>query len=369
MSSKSLLSILTGQRMAIRVVGKSYGIQRPSLVDSADWTPNLSIQTLLEFDNLRPALIYSTFDDVTFKMGYPQNNQQVIESVLMDSDPTLDALLVDPSNMTPFTVFANAAGQDGHVKGSWLVLDITPNGNPFTGTPKDAAKRTLDGKGLWAFYQHGLAIAYTRFRGNKPLTPPPSQPALTQSASGGTLGTDTYYVVITAVTALGESTPSGEASIQVTSGSANELTVTTPAITTPVTGYNVYVSNRSGGWRFSQLVSSGTSATITTLPPTNAAKPPVTNTTGVPTATNDVVMTASGNVWSGALSTPALQNPQNGLAYLVVKKNGITIAQAGLPATEDTFSISSDGTTFSVLDPNGADDWYDVWTPYKPSPL
>ena len=52
----------------------------------------------------------------------------------------------------------------------------------------------------------------------------------------------------------------------------------------------------------------------------------------------------------------------------MVRKNGVTIATIDNPANQDTFSISADGTTFSVLDAAGATDWYDVFTLYKPNP-
>ena len=267
MSSKSQLTIFTGQRAAVRMVGKSYGQQRPSLLDGADWTPNLSVSTLMEFDNLNPALIYTTFDDVTLKLSYPQNNQATIEAVLADIDPTSDAFYVNPALMTPFQTYANLHGLDGNIKGSWLVRDCVANANPFTGTVKEGAKRSLDAKALQAMYFHGVGIAYTRFRGATVLQAPPVAAGLSQSASGGFLGADTYYFVLTAVTAVGETTPGPEASIQVVSGSVNDITVTTPAIAGSVTDYNIYMSDRSGAWRFAAQVSSGTTTTITVLPP------------------------------------------------------------------------------------------------------
>lgn len=366
-TSKDLLTIFTGQRMAVRMVGKSFGQQRPSLLDSADWTPNLSITTIMEFDNLNPALIYSTFDDASIKMSYPQNNQGIIESVLADVDPTSDAFMVNPSQMVPFTVYANMRGLDGIIKGSWLVRDITPNANPFTGTVKDAAKRTLDGKGLQGLLFHGLAIAYTRFRGATVLVAPPAALVLGQTSSGGSLTADTYYVVATAVTAIGETTAGKESAIQVISGSTNEINVTVPATAGAITSYNIYVSNRSGGWRYSGNTAT-TSYTITTLPTNSAVNPPVTNSSGVPSVANDVVYTSGGGVYSGLLSVPAVAMVQNSRPYVLVKKNGVTIATADQPATADTFEISADGTTFSVLDANAASDWYDVWTLYKPNP-
>ena len=366
-TSKDFLTIFTGQRTQSRVVGRSYGIQRPALLDGLDWTPNLSVQTIMEFDNLNPALIYTTFDDVTVKMSYPANNQGIIESVLMDTDPTSDKTMVDPANMVPFTAFANLRGLDGNFKGSFLLRDITPHGNPFTGTVKEAAKRSLDGKALQALQFNGLAISYTRLRGNTVLVAPPVAPTLGQTGSGGTLGADTYYVALTAVTAAGETTVGPEASIQVVSGAVNEITATSPAIVSPITGYNVYIADRSGAWRLAGPIS-GTTLVITAMPGPSAVRPPVINTSGVPVATNDVVMTSSGGLYSGLLSVPAVVLPQSGKPYVLVKKNGVTIATATQDASADTFSISADGTTFSVLDSNAPTDWYDVFTLYKPNP-
>lgn len=366
-TSKDQLTIFTGQRMATRVAGKSYGMQRPALLDGADWTPNLSTVTLMEFDNLNPALIYSTYDDTTIKLSYPQSNQGIIENMLMDMDPLSDAFYVNPTQMVPFTTWANMRGLDGNIKGSWLVRDITPGGNPFTGTVKEGAKRTLDGKGIQALQFHGLAIAYTRFRGATVLVAPPAATVLGQTASGGFLGADTYYVVTTAVTAVGETTAGKESSIQIVSGSVNEITVTLPAIAGSITSYNVYVSNRSGAWKLSGN-SNTTSYTITTLPTLSAVSPPANNASGAPSAANDVIYTLSGSLYSGLLSVPAVEMVQNSRPYVLVKKNGVTIATSDGPATQDTFSISADGTTFSVLDAVAPQDWYDVWTLYKPTP-
>ena len=191
--------------------------------------------------------------------------------------------------------------------------------------------------------------------------------SLVQTASGGFLGIDTYYVVTTAVTALGETTAGKESSIQVISGSVNEITVTVPATAGSITSYNVYVSNRSGGWRLSGNTAT-TSYTITVLPPLSALTPPTTNSSGVPSVANDVVYTLSGSIYSGLLSVAAVEMVQNGKPYVMVKKNGVTIATPDSPATQDTFSISADGTTFSVIGSSSPGDWYDVWTLYKPNP-
>jgi sugar lactone lactonase YvrE len=135
----------------------------------------------------------------------------------------------------------------------------------------------------------------------------------------------------------------------------------------PVTGYNVYAGNRSGSLRYAGAAS-GTSFTLTALPGSGAVAPPAQNTSGVPVVANDVVMSATGSVWSGTLPKTAIINAQTGLPYVLIRRNGITIAGPDLPATQDTVAISADGTTFSANDASGATAWYDVWTLYKPNP-
>ena len=367
-TSKDLLTIFTGQRMNLRLVSKSWGERQPNLVDGADWTPNLTAQTLMEYGNLNPALVYTVFDDVTFKCTYPQNNQMQFESLLMDWDQTVDALMVDPSNMTPFTAYANMQGLDGRIKGSWLVRDITPTGNPFTSTVKADAKRTLEGKGLQAVQFHGLAISYARLRGTTVMQPQPPAAAATVTTTGGALTAGAYYTAITAVTAAGESLIGPEAMTQVVdAGGASEIALVTPTITAPVTGYNVYAGNRSGDLRLAGAAS-GTSFTLTALPAVGAPHPPAQNTTGVPVVANDVVLSSVGNVWSGTLPKAAIINAQTGLPYILIRRNGITIAGPDSGATQDTVAISADGVTFSANDTAGATSWYDVWTLYKPNP-
>lgn len=73
----------------------------------------------------------------------------------------------------------------------------------------------------------------------------PGTPSLS-TASGGSLTNTTYYVKVTWVTSSGETLPSAETNLAVTSG--NLLKVTQPA--SPPTGavsWNLYVSNTAGG--------------------------------------------------------------------------------------------------------------------------
>ncbi len=363
------ITIFTGQRAQIRGVAQSWGVSLPALVDGVDFTPNLTAQMVQAFGSLTPVINYVVFDDVTAKISYPQNNQKAIEALIMDVDPTLDEVLVNPATMQPFTFFANLQGLNGKVMGCYLLRGCKVSGNPFSSTIKEGAKRTLDIKALQAYFISGLGISYARLRGTKTIQAAPTQPTVSQTATGGFLSSDTYYVQTTAVTAAGETTPSNEASIQIILAGdtgTNKLTITTPAIVSPVTSYNVYVSNRSNGERFSVNVPSGTSVDILRLPAATASRPPTQNTSGMPATAGDIVLTSSAGLWTGTLPVAAYKMAQTGLDYLYMLKNGAELATLDNPALEDTFSFASDGTTLSLLDASGDNDWIDCFTLYKP---
>ncbi len=368
-NAKAPITIFTGQRAQVRTVGRSWGAGAPALVQGVDFTPNITAAMVGAFGSLTPVINYTVFDDVTAKMTYDQSNQAIIESILMDTNPALDEVLVNPANMSPFTMFANLQGLDGKVKGCYLLRGCIASGNPFTSTLKAGATRTLDIKALNMYFIHGLGISYARLRGTKTIQAAPAQPGLAQASTGGFLPSDTYYVQTTAVTAAGETTPSNEASIQVILAGdtgTNKITVTTPAIDSPVTSYNVYVGNRSNGERFIANVPSGTSVDITILPAITAARPPTQNTSGMPACPGDVVMALSAGLWTGTLPVAAYKMAQTGLDYLLMLKNGNPLADIDNPASEDTFSFAADGTTLSLLDASGDNDWIDCFTLYKP---
>lgn len=364
-NAKLPVTIFTGQRAQVRMVSRSYGVGEPAMVQGVDFTPNITNAIVEAFGSLTPVVNYTTFESVTAKVAYEQNNQAIIESILMDTDQTLDEVLVNPANLQPFVLYANLKGLDGKIKGSYLMRGCVPTGNPWTSTVKEGAMRTLDIRALNCYFFHGLAIEYTRFRGTKTIQAPPAQPALAQAGAGGTLTADTYYVQLTAVTAAGETTPSNEAAIQIIAGATNKITVTIPAIVAPVTAYNVYCWNRSNGELFVAQTAALT-YDITALPSSTTARPPVQNTSGMPAVTGDKVLTLAAGLWSASLNIAAYKMAQTGLDYVSVMKNGSEIANIDNPASEDTFAFNAAGDTFSVLDANGDSDWYDVFTLYKP---
>lgn len=361
-------SIFTGQRNQLRLVSLSHGIIRPNLVDSFNFTPKISVKEIPEFDNLINPIIYYTFDGGTGKIGYVESNQGQINSALMDLDPTVAQQMLNSIGQQNFQTMMNLKGQDGNLKGSYLLYGCVAAGVPFDQAVKDAAKRSIDFTCQNGVMFPGLAMLYTRAIGTGVQQAIPGQPTLVTAATAGLLaGNDTIYVRITAVTAAGETAGSNEASVHIPSGtSTNKVTVTTPAITSPVTSYNVYCSNRSNGERLVANVPSGTSYVITALPANTASACPNVNTSGSFQCSNppDKVFTGSGP-YTITLDKAAYGLPQTGLDYAMVVRDGVIVATVDNPATLDTFLFSADGLTFSVNEDPTNHVW-EIYTLYQP---
>jgi hypothetical protein len=110
---------------------------------------------------------------------------------------------------------------------------------------------------------------------------PTSAPTLSETGSGGTLPTATYYVVSTESNGIGETVAGPQASQAITLG--QKLVITPPSLQSGNTARNYYVGTTSGGPYL--LASSGQTASATTISatlPTNsyAVAPPTINTTG-----------------------------------------------------------------------------------------
>lgn len=120
-------------------------------------------------------------------------------------------------------------------------------------------------------------IAYNPTVPNITLLSVPSLNNATTVTTGGTLAAGTYYYVITATNAAGETTKSNEVSI-VTTGTTSTNTVTWTAVT-GATGYKIYRGTASGQEGVFYSVGA-----VTTFSDTGAANtagtPPTTNTTG-----------------------------------------------------------------------------------------
>ncbi len=361
------LSIFTGQRSAVRLITRSHGLVRPNMVDTFEFTPKLSTKRVDEFDNLISALVYTTFDGGSGKIGYTDSNQNQISAVLMDLDPSVTTQMVNPANMAPFDGFINDMGLDGVIKAARLIYGCAPPmGNPNSKSLKDPAKRSIDFECLNGVDFYGTALLYTRARGTTVQIAPPSVNSLATATTGGALaGLDTIYVKTTAVTAAGETTVSQESSIFIPTGtSTNTVTVTVPAAAGAITGYNVYASNVSNGERFVAYTTS-TTQVITALPSSTSVVPPFLNTSGSFVAPGDKIFTTSGSQWAITLAKTAFTHPQNGLCYALIKRDGVTIATIDNAASIDTCLFSSDGTTFKVNEDPAAHVW-EILTHYQP---
>jgi hypothetical protein len=108
----------------------------------------------------------------------------------------------------------------------------------------------------------------------------PSGPSLTPSATGGSLATGTVYVVVTYVSAYGETPASSEVSTAVT-GPTGSVSVSSPAAVTNATGFNVYAAGTASQEVLinSAPVQIGTPYVIGALS-TGLVIPPTVNTTG-----------------------------------------------------------------------------------------
>lgn len=167
-----------------------------------------------------------------------------------------------------------------------LVLDLTNPGHQIVKALFEAGAQGTIGNIQCYVGQAGNTLAPTVGGGNL-LFPPvtagsglaaPVQSSLATATSGGTLAAGTYYYVVTALNANGETVASNEKNI-VTTGATSTVTVSWSAVT-GATGYNIYRSNATGTETF--LISVGAVVTYTDTgsgTPTSVL-PPANNTTG-----------------------------------------------------------------------------------------
>jgi hypothetical protein len=361
--TRSPLSIFTGQEAQIRAVTLSHGVIRPNLVDGLDYTLKISGKEVPEFDNKQNALIYTTFDGATGKMSYTKSNQGQIEALLMDTDPSVEEIWVSPTEFKNFTVFENLKGLDGKIKGSVILQECHPTGDPFTSTVKDAQKGGLDFMFINAHRFMGLAIQHIRARAGVVLIGVPASPTLGTATTGGFLAPSTYYVRITAITADGESQGSTEVDIVVPTGtSTNVINVTTPAPAGSIVSYNIYVSDRSNGERFAGNDGGSSAFVVTNLPASSDESCPNIDTTGAFQAPGDIEF--AGNTIT--LPKAAFAMPQNGMQYALIMKNGEVVADPVNPATGDDFYFNAAGTAFAVGTTPASKDYWDIFTLYQP---
>lgn len=117
-----------------------------------------------------------------------------------------------------------------------------------------------------------------------PDSAPTAAATVAESGSGGTLPTATYYVVVTEVNGIGETTSGGFVSAGQAITLGQDLVVTFAALKTGNTARNTYVGT-SGTGPFTLAATGTTASTVTISAPlpanSYADQPPLTNSTGL----------------------------------------------------------------------------------------
>jgi hypothetical protein len=362
-----------GKIAQVRFISKTHGLLRPSAGDTLELTPNQSDKKVEEFDNAFPALQYSVYENGSGKYTYKQTNQASLAALLSDADPTKTGIFLDPAYLNVFHALVNHRGLDGKFFRSELALGCIPKGPGSSMSLSDPQARSIDFVFARKYELEGLAMLYTRALANAAaaVAAPPA-PALAAAATGGNLGTGTFYVAISGVTAGGETDASPEAGIIIASGAVNLINVTIPALGS-FTGYHVYTGTVSGELRRATTSAVTTSPfAITIMPDTTKAPAPIINTTGPFVQ----VLAADGTPGNAQLdrrwpaSTPftlTLDKPAvfvhnpigNDFGYILAMKNGNPVTGG--------FVVKNDGTAIDVgpTAPAVADVWEFI-TAYTP---
>lgn len=157
------------------------------------------------------------------------------------------------------------------------------------------------------------------------LATPTVAPTLGTAASGGTIPAGSYTIKYSWINASGE-TLLGPSSVQVTTGSASTITITTPALPSGATGFNAYLT--AGGTPGKIGTSATNSVTLTSLSPTGSL--PTNNSATIastidltalvtPSHSIDMSGTDHGNGagGSGGVKIFAVENPDNTVGQII----------------------------------------------------
>jgi hypothetical protein len=168
---------------------------------------------------------------------------------------------------------------------------------------------------------------------------PPAAPGTSTVASGGTVANGTYQVVVTYVSASGETIASNFSSQVTTGTNISTLTITSPGATAGATGWYAYVTQAGGLASYQatrqQAAGSptniGTNLTLTAPPTSTGASPPSVNTTGA-----FATATASAGIVTGtanAITSGAAGNTGSAGYFAVLKADGATVVATGSVGT------------------------------------
>jgi hypothetical protein len=167
-----------------------------------------------------------------------------------------------------------------------------------TVTPKvlASAQASAGDNAIYTVGANKAAKLTTLTLANASFIPAPVQSAGAGSGTGGTLAAATYYYVVTATTANGETLPSNEINA-VTTGTTSSIVLTWAAVP-GAAGYKVY-RGTAASTETALIATIGSGATVTTTDTGgagSAATPPSGNTTGVAVSVSVSVVPSGGTV-------------------------------------------------------------------------
>lgn len=270
----------------------AYNVQLPNETVPTPYLVNFSGGASQRLDSLAPVVASTTYGPAAGSGGFANPLTTLGDIMYENATPAAAAL---PGNTTTAKQFltqtgtgtASAAPAWGPVQQSDLpaatalaqgavqfdatAADMQPAGVPSTGKTPVLKVAYADHVHPWQPWQfapesygaqgdmhiaHDVAIT----SGQPTLTTagvanPTTAPTLATATTGGTVAAGTYQVVVTYVSATGETVASSSASIT-TTGSTSTITVTTPAangVPGGATGWNAYITAAGGSTFFKQM--------------------------------------------------------------------------------------------------------------------
>lgn len=176
---------------------------------------------------------------------------------------------------------------------SWAAVTGAVTYNMYRGTAAGGESLVATGIAGTSYVDTNTMVAGTPPATNTSALAAPVQAAAATATAGGTIAAGTYFYVVTAINARGETLVSNEKS-QVTTGAASTVTVNWAQVP-GATGYRVYRGTASGAQnRFYAVGAVGTYTD--TEAGSTAGLPPAANTTGLATPVQAPLVTATPGV-------------------------------------------------------------------------
>ncbi len=241
---------------------------------------------------------------------------------------------------TPYTVPTTACtGLTTFDDTAAIAVSLPPASGPFAGCSFDVQDV---GAGAATFTAATLSA--------------PVQSALATATTAGSLpASTTYFVVITATNASGQTTASNEETLATGAGTATNTLVASWAAVTGATGYRVWIGTATGAENNYFVVSSGSTLTYTITTATGTAGTlPTTNTTA--STINGTASLIVGQNYGCTLSSDNT-NWQLSACTAVAPASAGGISPSGTPAQYDT-GVFASGTTLAGVAPGASGTCY-----------